>query len=263
MTDVVDATPLLSARGLAKAYAGRTVLDGLDMDVRAGEVAALLGPNGAGKTTAFRIVAGLLAAEAGTVELQGPTGRVDLGRLPLHRRAALGLGYLPQEPSVLGGLSALENVVAVLEATDCPRSERRSRAEALLAEYGLGAVARSRAWSLSGGERRRLEIARVLARSPRVLLLDEPFAGLDPRAADELLHLVRRLAAKGLGVLFTDHHVHYALALADRVQIVAAGRLVVAGTPGQVLRSGTARDVYLGSVLIAGAGPDTSASSTP
>jgi lipopolysaccharide export system ATP-binding protein len=247
--------PLLVVRGLTKAFAGRRVLDALDLEVRPGEVAALLGPNGAGKTTAFRIVAGLLRPDAGTVELAGPGGRVDLAGQPLHRRAASGLGYLPQEPSVLGGLSVVDNVVAVLEATDCPRRERRARAEALVAEYGLSGVARSRAWSLSGGERRRLEVARVLARSPRVLLLDEPFAGLDPRAAEELLRLVRGLAGRGLGVLFTDHHVQYALSLADRVQIVAAGKVVAAGTPDEVLRSGTAREVYLGGMI----GPATPA----
>jgi len=242
--------PLLVVRGLTKSFAGRRVLDALDLEVRPGEVAALLGPNGAGKTTAFRIVAGLLRPDAGTVELVGPGGRVDLAGQPLHRRAASGLGYLPQEPSVLGGLSVVDNVVAVLEATDCPRRERRARAEALVAEYGLSGVARSRAWSLSGGERRRLEVARVLARAPRVLLLDEPFAGPDPRAAEELLRLVRGLATgRGLGVLFTDHHVQYALSLADRVQIVAHGKVVAGGTPDEVLRSGTAREVYLGGII--------------
>lgn len=239
---VAAAAPVLRADNLRKRYGGREVVQGVSLSVNAGEVVGLLGPNGAGKSTCFRMLTGLVRADEGHVWL----GAQSLDGLPFHRRAAAGIGYLPQEPSVFGALTVLDNVLSALEAVGIARSERRQRAHALLDEYGLGALATHRARTLSGGERRRLEIARVLARRPGVILLDEPFTGVDPLAIDELQALLTRLAKDGIGVLFTDHNVHDSLRLASRVLILSAGLVVAEGPPAAILAHDAARRLYLG-----------------
>ena len=228
----------LVARGLDKTLAGRRVVGGVDLEVAPGRVVGLLGPNGAGKTTCFKMIAGLLRPDAGTVTLDG----VDLGTLPLHRRVQRGLGYLPQEPSVFQALTARENVGAALEAKGRSAAEAMSHLEAM----GLAALADAPAGKLSGGERRRLEIARCLALSPTVLLLDEPFAGVDPIGVQDLQERVRGLAMGGLGILLTDHAVREALGICDEAIILDAGTAMARGTPAEVAADATVRARYLG-----------------
>jgi len=227
----------LIATGLRRTLGGRLVLGGVDLAVRPGEVVGLLGPNGAGKTTCFRLIAGLDRADAGTVTLDG----APLDGLPLWRRVRLGLGYLSQEPSVFRGLTVRENLLVPLE-----RLGEAARADGLLEEAGLAHLAGSQAGTLSGGERRRLEIARCLAANPRVLLLDEPFSGVDPVAVADLQGRIRALAARGLGVLITDHAVREALGVCDRALLLDGGRPMLGGTPEEVARDPTARARYLG-----------------
>jgi lipopolysaccharide export system ATP-binding protein len=205
-------------------------------------VAGLLGPNGAGKTTSFNMVVGLLEPEQGRVRL----GDRDLTRLPMHLRARLGVGYLPQESSIFRKLTVRQNFTAVLEALGVRKAERESRAEALLAEFSLEAVAESLGEQLSGGERRRAEVARSLLSDPRHILFDEPFAGIDPIAVAELQRLIASLRARGIGVLLTDHNVREALGICDRAYILVAGRILEEGTPAEIARSERARAVYLG-----------------
>jgi lipopolysaccharide export system ATP-binding protein len=229
----------LVAEGLEKSFRGHRVVDGVSLAVAQGEVVSLLGPNGADKTTAFKLMLGLLAPDRGTVSFGGP-----LDGLPLHLRARRGLGYLPQGASVFRGLTARENLLAVLEALG--HTAPAARADTLLARFGLEKLASRRANALSGGERRRLEFARALASSPRLLLVDEPFAGVDPLAAREISAAIVDLARDGVGVLLTDHTVREALGASDRVYIIAEGRIVVHGTPSEVVRSDLARRLYLG-----------------
>jgi lipopolysaccharide export system ATP-binding protein len=233
---------LLAAEGLVKSYRRRRVVDGVSFHVRPGEVVGLLGPNGAGKTTSFNMVVGLVAPDAGRVRL----GDVDLTRLPMHRRARRGVGYLPQEASIFRKLTVRENFTAVLEALGVGRAERERRAAELLAEFRLEPVAGSPGESLSGGERRRAEVARSLLSDPRFILFDEPFAGVDPIAVAELQRLVGALRDKGIGVLLTDHNVREALGICDRAYILNAGRILEEGTPAQIAGSDRARAVYLG-----------------
>ena len=228
----------LQARGLRRSYRGRRVVDGVDLDVAPGEVVGLLGPNGAGKTTCFRMVAGLELPEAGTVALDG----VDLGRLPLWRRVRAGLGYLAQEPTVFRHLSVRNNLEVALGARGAPLEQ----AGALLERAGLLALAEQAAGRLSGGERRRLEIARALAAAPRVLLLDEPFAGVDPVAVAALQRVIAQLARDGMGVLVTDHAVRETLGICDRALILDGGRVMASGAPQQVAADPHVRDRYLG-----------------
>ncbi|BDG09922.1 LPS export ABC transporter ATP-binding protein [Anaeromyxobacter paludicola] len=232
----------LRAEGLAKSYRRRKVVDGVSFEVAPGEVVGLLGPNGAGKTTSFNMTVGLVAADAGRVLL----GDRELTRLPMHRRARLGLGYLPQEPSIFRKLTVRENFTAVLEALGVARAEREARARALLEEFRLEAVAESLGEQLSGGERRRAEVARSLLASPHYVLFDEPFAGVDPIAVAELQRLIGSLKARGIGVLLTDHNVREALHICDRAYVLAAGRILEEGTPAHIAASARARAAYLG-----------------
>ena len=232
----------LEARGLCKSYRGRRVVDQVSFDVRPGEVVGLLGPNGAGKTTSFHCVVGLVEPEAGTVSLAGR----DLSGLPLHARARLGLGYLPQEPSIFRKLTVRENLLLVLEGLGLRRRAREERAQAQIAEFGLGRVADSLGETLSGGERRRAEIARLLLSDPRFVLFDEPFAGVDPIAVAELQKLIAALRDQGLGILITDHAVRETLSACDRAVLLVEGRLLEAGTPAEIAASERARAVYLG-----------------
>jgi lipopolysaccharide export system ATP-binding protein len=233
---------VLAAEGLRKVYRGRAVVDGVDLVLRPGEVTGLLGPNGAGKTTTFYIIVGFIRPDAGSVSVAGR----DISRLPMHRRARLGIGYLPQEASIFRKMTVEENILAILETLPLGRAERRERLEALLAEMGIQHVRESRGYQLSGGERRRVEIARALVTEPRFMLLDEPFAGIDPIAVADLQRSVTKLRERGLGVLITDHNVRETLTITDRAYIMFEGRIALAGTPGEIVSDARAREIYLG-----------------
>jgi lipopolysaccharide export system ATP-binding protein len=233
----------LVATGLVKQYGRRRVVDGVSFKVRAGEIVGLLGPNGAGKTTSFSMVVGLVQPDGGSVSLDGR----ELAGLPMHLRARAGLGYLPQEPSIFRKLTVRENLLAVLELDKTvDQRKRERRADELLAEFGLTHVAHSHGDTLSGGERRRAEIARSLIPNPRFMLFDEPFAGVDPINVAELQKEIHRLRERGLGVLITDHNVRDTLRICDRASIIAAGKILEEGTPAQLAASPQARATYLG-----------------
>lgn len=234
--------PRLAAEALKKSYRGRTVVDGVSIEVNGGEVVGLLGPNGAGKTTTFSIVVGLVEPDDGHVLLDGE----EITALPMFRRARLGVGYLPQEASVFRKMNALQNLVAILETLPLSRNERLERAHELLDRFKLSHLAASVADTLSGGERRRLEIARALTLSPRFLLLDEPFAGIDPITVLDLQHVIRELATTGIGILITDHNVRDTLAIVDRGYIISAGRIFRTGSPVTLSEDPEVRRVYLG-----------------
>ncbi len=234
--------PLLRAEALVKSYGGRRVVDRVSFEVGPGEVVGLLGPNGAGKTTSFNMVVGLVVPEGGRVLL----GEHDLTRLPMHKRAKLGLGYLPQEASIFRKLTVRQNFTGILEALGKPRKEREERAAALLAEFHLEKVADSLGEQLSGGERRRAEVARSLLSNPRYILFDEPFAGVDPIAVGDLQRLIGGLRERGIGVLITDHAVREALGICGRAYILSAGTILETGTPAEIAASAKARAVYLG-----------------
>ena len=234
--------PLLTAEGLIKTYAGRAVVNGVSLEVAGGEIVGLLGPNGAGKTTTFGIVVGLVRPDAGVVRL----GDSDLTDLPMYRRARAGICYLPQEPSVFRKMTVEENLLAILETLDLTRGERQERCDRLLAEFGLEPLRTHRAHTLSGGERRRVEIARSLVVSPDFLLLDEPFAGIDPLAVLEIQGIARRLASSGIGVLVTDHNVRETLSIVDRAYIINAGEILRAGTPLALSSDAVVKKIYLG-----------------
>jgi lipopolysaccharide export system ATP-binding protein len=233
----------LVADGLAKTYRRRRVVDGVSLTVDAGDVVGLLGPNGAGKTTSFYMIVGLIVADAGYIALDGE----DITLRPMHARARRGLSYLAQEPSVFRKLDARENLMAVLETRrDLGRSEKRQRCDELLDELGIGHVADSLALSLSGGERRRLEIARALAVEPKVMLLDEPFAGVDPIAVGDIKSIIGHLRSRGIGVLITDHNVRETLDICDRAYIISEGKVIAEGAPSALLQNARVRSVYLG-----------------
>ena len=234
--------PVLEARGLSKSYRGRTVVSEVSIRVEGGEVVGLLGPNGAGKTTTFSIVVGLVAPDAGSVSLDGE----EMTALPMFRRARNGLGYLPQEPSVFRKMTALENLLAILETLPGTRASREARAHELLDRFKLSHLSPSVADTLSGGERRRLEIARALTLSPRFILLDEPFAGIDPITVLDLQQVIRGLAASGIGILVTDHNVRDTLAITDRAYIINAGTIFRAGSPDALSADADVRRIYLG-----------------
>jgi lipopolysaccharide export system ATP-binding protein len=233
---------LLRAERLTKSYKRRRVVDEVAFHVRPGEVVGLLGPNGAGKTTSFNMVIGLVTPDGGRVLLGGE----DFTDLPMHQRARRGIGYLPQEASIFRKLTVRQNFTAVLEALGVGRAERSRRADELLGEFRLEKVADSLGETLSGGERRRAEVARSLLSSPRYILFDEPFAGIDPIAVGELQRLIHDLKGKGIGVLLTDHNVREALGICDRAYILSAGRMLEEGTPAAIAASERARAVYLG-----------------
>jgi len=232
----------LQATGLCKSFRGRRVVDDVSFSVAPGEVVGLLGPNGAGKTTSFHCVVGLLAPDAGEVRL----GDRDLLGLPLHERARLGIGYLPQEPSIFRKLTVRQNFLLVLESSPLPPPAQEARVDELLTEFDLLRVANARGETLSGGERRRAEIARSLLADPQFMLFDEPFAGIDPIAVHDLQRLIQKLRSKGLGVLITDHAVRETLGICDRAVLLVEGKLLETGTPAEIAASSRARAVYLG-----------------
>jgi lipopolysaccharide export system ATP-binding protein len=232
----------LQAIDLRKTYRRRTVVDGVSVQLREGEIVGLLGPNGAGKTTTFHMILGLVPQNSGRIYLDGE----EITDLPMYRRARKGLGYLAQEPSVFRKLTVEENVMAILQTLPGSRRERQERLEGLLDELGLKPLRKSKAYSLSGGERRRLEITRALVTRPRYILLDEPFAGIDPIAVDDIQGIVRDLRQRGIGVLITDHNVRETLSITDRAYIMFEGRIKRAGTADELINDPEARRLYLG-----------------
>jgi lipopolysaccharide export system ATP-binding protein len=241
--EAASARSLLRASNLRKAYRGRVVVEDLSLQVESGEIVGLLGPNGAGKTTSFYMIVGLVSADAGTIHLDG----TDLTHLPMHRRARLGLGYLPQEASVFRRLSVEHNILAILETRrDLDKAGRNAELEHILGELHIGHVRKSLGISLSGGERRRVEIARALAADPRFILLDEPFAGVDPISVMDIQKIISELAARGIGVLITDHNVRETLGVCNRAVIVDRGTVIASGNAEQILADERVRAVYLG-----------------
>ena len=233
----------LCAQGLSKTYRKRTVVKDLSLEITSGEVVGLLGPNGAGKTTAFYMIVGLVACDGGRIELDGH----DVTRLPMHARARRGIGYLPQEASVFRRLSVADNLLAILETRPGMTSEERERrVEDLLEELHIGHIRESLGMSLSGGERRRVEIARALAADPAFILLDEPFAGVDPLSVNDIQRIVRHLADRGIGVLITDHNVRETLGICGRAYIVNQGTILASGSAEEILANPDVREVYLG-----------------
>ena len=233
---------LLHVERLRKTYGKRTVVASVDLTVEAGEIVGLLGPNGAGKSTCFYMIVGLVRADDGKIELDGQ----DVTHEPIHRRARHGLSYLPQEASIFRRLSVRENVRAVLELRGLPKDDIRQKEDGLLAELGIAHLADQPSVSLSGGERRRLEIARALATDPKIILLDEPFAGVDPIAVIEIQRIVRFLQERGISVLITDHNVRETLGICNRASILADGRVIASGRPEEIIDDPHVRRVYLG-----------------
>ncbi len=232
----------LVATGLLKSFGRRRVVDGVSLHVEQGEVVGLLGANGAGKTTSFYMIVGLERPDGGTIRL----GDREITKLPMYLRARLGLGYLPQEPSIFRKMTAEQNILAVLETMGLPRRERMTRLEELLAEFGIAHVRHTRGDSLSGGERRRTEIARTIATDPRYILLDEPFAGIDPKAIDDIQSLILYLRDRGIGILITDHNVRETLGVTNRAYIMADGKIFRSGQPRELIEDVDVRRHYLG-----------------
>ena len=232
----------LVIKGLRKSYKKRVIIRDVSMDLRRGEVVALLGPNGSGKTTSFYAIAGLVNPDGGQVKIDG----TDVTSLPMYRRARMGIGYLPQEMSIFRGLSVEDNIAAILDVSEKDPHTRRERLEELLGEFSIEHLRRTPAIALSGGERRRVEIARALAANPKYLLLDEPFAGVDPISVDDIRNLVKALKDRGLGVLITDHNVRETLEIVDRAYILHDGKVLMSGIPRDVLENENFRRVYLG-----------------
>jgi len=232
----------LSAQGLQKWFKHRKVVDDVSLDIQRAEVVGLLGPNGAGKTTSFYMMVGLLPTDGGRIFLEGQ----EISSLPMYQRCRLGIGYLPQESSVFRKLTVEENLLAILETRDLSVTQRRQRARELLAELDLTALAPYPAYTLSGGERRRLEITRALVTSPQYLLLDEPFTGIDPIAIGDIQEIVARLKERGIGILITDHNVRETLAITDRAYILYDGKILVSGTAKEIASDPVAREIYLG-----------------
>ncbi|MBP6985509.1 MAG: LPS export ABC transporter ATP-binding protein [Alphaproteobacteria bacterium] len=240
--DNITPTKGLNAKSLSKAYKNHNVLSDVSIDVQRGEAVGLLGPNGAGKTTCFSIIAGLIKPDAGQIYLDD----VDITALPMYKRARLGIGYLPQESSIFRGLTVEQNIMAVLELVESDRNKREDLLDSLLAEFGIKHIARSSAITLSGGERRRVEIARALASDPHFMLLDEPLAGIDPIAVHEIRELISHLKDRGIGVLLTDHNVREALDIVDKAYILNEGQVLRKGLPSEIIADKNVRRVYLG-----------------
>ena len=237
-----DIAQMLEAINLVKSYNGRVVVDRVQMMIHAGEVVGLLGPNGAGKTTTFYMIIGLVKPDEGKVLLNGE----DIGQLPMYQRARKGITYLPQEPSIFRKLTVEENILAILETLDVSREERKKRLGALLDDLNIAPLARNKAFSLSGGERRRVEITRALVLSPSFILLDEPFAGIDPLAVIDIQNIIQQLKGKGIGVIITDHNVRETLHVCDRAYILNEGKILETGAPEVIAASKKARAIYLG-----------------
>ena len=233
---------MLRVEKISKRFGGLLAVDGASFDAQAGRITALIGPNGAGKTTCFYMVTGLVPVDKGTIEIDG----FDVTGMPMYRRARLGVGYLPQEASIFRGLSVEQNIRAVLEVAERDRKQRERTLTELLEEFHIAHLRKAPSISLSGGERRRLEIARALASKPQYMLLDEPFAGIDPIAVADIQQLVRHLTARGIGVLITDHNVRETLGLIDRAYIIHAGEVLTHGHPEEIVRNADVRRLYLG-----------------
>ena len=234
---------MLSASGLRKSFRGRAVVRDFEFSLDQGEIVGLLGPNGAGKTTCFYMIVGLIAADAGTIRID----KRDVTTLPMHARAQLGVGYLPQEASVFRSLSVADNILAILELrADLDHSGRKVELEALIDDLQIGHIAGQKGVSLSGGERRRVEIARALAAKPRFMLLDEPFAGIDPISVVDIQRIVRQLKSRGIGILITDHNVRETLGICERAYIMSEGAVLAQGDPAEILANEQVREVYLG-----------------
>jgi len=232
----------LSVKGLSKSFGEKRAVDDVSLEIEGGEVVGLLGPNGAGKTTAFYLITGLVKPTGGSVYLDGE----DLTTYPMYMRARRGIGYLPQEPSVFRKLTVEENILAILETLDMPKGEMRRRLEELLGELGISSIAKRKAYTLSGGEQRRVEITRALVLSPLFILLDEPFAGIDPIAVVDIQNIIFQLQSKGIGIIITDHNVRETLGVCDRAYIINEGRILEKGTPEEIAQSKRARKIYLG-----------------
>jgi lipopolysaccharide export system ATP-binding protein len=232
----------LEAKGLSKVYANRTVVNKVDIQINQGEVVGLLGPNGAGKTTTFYIIVGLVWPDSGNIYLNGE----DISKCPMYIRARKGINYLPQEPSIFRKLTVEENIMAILETLDLSAEERKIRLEELLGELDLHHLAKSRAYSLSGGERRRVEITRALVTSPKYILLDEPFAGIDPLAVADIQKIIYKLKSKNIGIVISDHNVRETLSVCDRAYIINEGTVLVEGNPDTIAQCEIARKIYFG-----------------
>ena len=233
---------LLEIKGLAKSYDGKEVVKGVDILVKRGEIVGLLGPNGAGKTTTFYMVVGIIPPNRGKIIFDNN----DITSLPIHERARYGIGYLSQEASIFRKLTVEDNITAILETLPIGRQERKRRLKALLEELNISHLAKSKAYTLSGGERRRLEITRALVTNPSFILLDEPFSGIDPIVVNEAQEIIKELREKGLGILLTDHNVRETLSITDRAYLIAEGKILISGTAGDLINDPQARQVYLG-----------------
>lgn len=233
---------LLEIKELSKSYDGREVVKGIDMVVKRGEIVGLLGPNGAGKTTTFYMVVGVIPPNRGKIIFDNQ----DITSLPIHERARCGIGYLSQEPSIFRKLTVEENIMAILETLPTNRRERKHRLESLLEELNISSLAKNKAYTLSGGERRRLEITRALVTNPSFILLDEPFSGIDPIVVNEAQEIIKELKGKGLGILLTDHNVRETLSITDRAYLIAEGRILISGSASDLINNPKAREIYLG-----------------
>jgi len=233
---------LLEIKGLHKSYDGRFVVRGVDIAVKRGEIVGLLGPNGAGKTTTFYMIVGVIAPNRGNIIFDNQ----DITGLPIHERARYGIGYLSQEPSIFRKLSVEENIMAIMETLPLTRTQRRERLKVLLEELNIAHLAKNKAYTLSGGERRRLEITRALVTNPSFILLDEPFSGIDPIVVNEAQEIIKELKERGLGILLTDHNVRETLSITDRAYLIADGKILISGTAQELIDNPQARQIYLG-----------------
>ncbi len=233
---------LLEIKGLSKSYDGREVVKEVDMTVKRGEIVGLLGPNGAGKTTTFYMIVGIIPPKSGQIIFDN----YDITSLPIHQRSHYGIGYLSQEPSIFRKLNVEENILAILETLPIGKTERKRRLEFLLEELNISHLAKNKAYTLSGGERRRLEITRALVTNPSFILLDEPFSGIDPIVVNEAQEIIKELKEKGLGILLTDHNVRETLSITDRAYLIAEGRILISGTAQDLIDNPKAREIYLG-----------------